>query len=331
MKAERGVSMLETIVAIPVLLLLGLAIVQWALVFQARSALTHALQESAREGATGNALDIAIEQGMARGITPFLYGANNAISHQTNIARAAVHLQLAKVAGFYRLRMLSPTQQSFSDWAQPARDNNGDVIGGLIEIPNDNLNASANNNKTSRNANSGSAAQRMGYSVGADSGQSLSDANILKLELIYGVPLVVPIIGPATAKIMSAIDGCGGANTENITSAAGPRSWACPYYTSADENGNTVQRLPVLLAAQVRMQSPARQSGLVASKSVQNTAGQAFGEGIVAPSNSFKPLSPSHFNLLGAPDPKANPVGTQGFLQFGADRVQNIGVACTPQ
>ena len=47
---QRGVSMVELVVAVPALLLVGMAVVQMVLVFHARQSVGYALQEAARAG-----------------------------------------------------------------------------------------------------------------------------------------------------------------------------------------------------------------------------------------------------------------------------------------
>jgi hypothetical protein len=322
-------AMLETLIAVPVVLFLGLAAVQWGLVFHGRYSVGFALQEAARAGATGFADVDAIEKGLARGLVPYLYGADGYATYQANRLRAIAHVQAAQLAGFARLRMLSPSTESFADWAKPARDGQGDLISGVSEIPNDNLSGLAARQTPASQA----AFDRLGYKIGASSGQSLSDANILKLELVYGIPLTVPVVGRLTVQVMKALDQCG-AGTANFTIAV-PRPWACPFYTSVNESGASVARLPVIVSAQARMQTPARRSSLTNGLSTAALAstGGSYGLGEVEQTPAFR--SPTWVNqpttaLVGA-NPVAEPIhGQAGFLQFGADRAVPLPQACTP-
>jgi hypothetical protein len=93
-----------------------------------------------------------------------------------------------------RLVQLSPTTASFDDWAEPARDANGGLMADVREIPNDNL--------VARAEASGAPA------VGAASGQTLADANLLRLRLEYGVPLVVPVVGRLIASAVRVWNEC---------------------------------------------------------------------------------------------------------------------------
>jgi TadE-like protein len=315
---QRGVSMFETVVAIPILLFLGLAALQWMLVFQARYALTSALQDAARAGSVAFAQEQAIETGLARGLVPYLYGANDVGSFQANLIRAVGHIQFAKVLGFSRLRMLSPTSESFTDWARPARDAQGDIISGLQEIPNDNL-AGLSSKQTPVN---GSSSSRLSYAVGSSSKQSLSDANILKLELTYGIPLTVPFVGRITVAVLKTLNGCASSTPVD----------ACTFYDSFDESGQPVARLPVLISSQVRMQTPARKSGYTAASVASPFAGEALGAGEVGTKSDFKTPTLPGINVgssnNGAQSNLGPSKGANGFLQFGADRVIQVPGSC---
>jgi hypothetical protein len=314
MNAKRrqiGVSMFETVLAIPVLLFLGLAVLQWILVFQARYALTSAVQDAARAGSVGYAQEQAILSGFARGLVPYLYGASDIASYQANLIRANVHIQFAQGQGFSRLRMLSPTTESFADWARPARDAQGDLIAGLQEIPNDNLSGLT----SKQTSNNGAAGTRLGYAVGASSRQSLSDANILKLELTYGVPLTVPFVGRITVSVLKTLNGC---------SSVSPVD-ACSFYDSFDENGQPVNRLPVLISSQVRMQTPARKSGYTETASTLTFSGESYSAGTVGLKSDFKASNlPSISNAVG----EGAASNTAGFLHFGADRIIQVPSKC---
>jgi hypothetical protein len=315
-KRQLGVSMFETILAIPILLFLGLGALQWTLIFQARYSLTTALQDAARAGSVGFAQEQAIQSGFARGLVPYLYGASDLGTFQVNLVRAMGHIQLGQAQGFSRLRMLSPTSESFADWARPARDAQGDLIPGLEEIPNDNLSGLA----ARQIPIGGASGIRLGYSVGVSSRQSLSDANILKLELTYGVPLNVPFVGVLTVRALKVLNSCAGATPVD----------ACRFYDSVDENGQAIARLPVLVSAQVRMQTPARRSGFTVPNTATVMPGDALGAGQVGAASEFKASKLPAINPTQSP-PGAIGQGQPGFLQFGADRAVSIPPICTPK
>jgi hypothetical protein len=256
---NRGISMVESLIALPLLFMVGLGAVQFALVMHARQALNFALIEAARAGSVGHAEAGAIRSGLSRGLVPWLYGANDLGEYAINLARAAVHIRQGEAIGWMHLAQLSPTNASFDDWAEPARDANGGLMADVREIPNDNL--------VARAEASGAPA------VGAASGQTLADANLLRLRLDYGVPLVVPVVGRLISSAVRVWNGCEIGSPKRIGLIRldappvnmGPRPFPCAMYGSGIATASGVAadtpRLPMSLVATVRMQSPARQGG----------------------------------------------------------------------
>jgi hypothetical protein len=251
--------MVESLIALPLLFMVGLGAVQFALVMHARQALNFALIEAARAGSVGHAEAGAIRLGLSRGLVPWLYGANDLGEYALNLARAAVHIRQGEAIGWMHLAQLSPTNASFDDWAEPARDANGGLMADIREIPNDNLAARAEA--------SGAPA------VGAASGQTLADANLLRLRLDYGVPLVVPVVGRLISLAVRVWSGCEIGSPKRIGLIRldapqvnlGPRPFPCAMYGNGIATVSSVvtdtPRLPMSLVATVRMQSPARQAG----------------------------------------------------------------------
>ena len=256
---SRGISMVESLIALPLLFIVGLGAVQFALVMHARQALNFALIEAARAGSVGHAETNAIRSGLSRGLVPWLYGANDLGEYALNLARAAVHIRQGEAIGWIQLAQLSPTNASFDDWAVPARDANGGLLADVREIPNDNL--------VARAEASGAPV------VGAASGQTLADANLLRLRLDYGVPLVVPVVGRLISSAMRVWNGCEIGSPKRIGLIRldapqvnlGPRPFPCAMYGSGIATASGVAadtpRLPMSLVATIRMQSPARQGG----------------------------------------------------------------------
>jgi hypothetical protein len=251
--------MVESLIALPLLFMVGLGAVQFALVMHARQALNFALIEAARAGSVGHAEAGAIRSGLSRGLVPWLYGANDLGEYAINLARAAVHIRQGEAIGWMSLVQLSPTTASFDDWAEPARDASGGLIADVREIPNDNLVARAEASDAP--------------AVGAASGQTLADANLLRLRLDYGVPLVVPVVGRLISSAVRVWNGCeiglpkriGLIRLDAPQVNLGPRPFSCAMYgngvaTAAGVAADT-PRLPMSLIATVRMQSPARQGG----------------------------------------------------------------------
>lgn len=259
-RPARGISAIETLVALPVLLLVGGGALQFALVFQARHALNHAVNEAARAGTVAHADPEAIDAGLARGLMPWLFGADDLAAWHENLARSRRHVDEARALGRLRLAVLSPTQASFDDWSEPARDAVGELIDGVRQIPNDDL---VHRVRRALPA-SGVAGTRRGEAVGASSGQTLADANLLRLRLDYAVPLSVPVVGRLIAWGLRTWNGCAAPSARRLglvdlgTSVAGaaPRIDTCAML-----GPDSRPRLPTTVSATLRMQSPARHAG----------------------------------------------------------------------
>lgn len=283
MRLQRGVSMIETLIALPILLIVGLGALQFALILQARHALNFALIEAARSGSVEHADPTAIRTGLARGLLPWLYGAQGPAEYLQNLMRTEVHLLEAEVQGWVMLSQQSPTPESFDDWSEPARNANGELLEGVREIPHDNLGSRSIRMQPA----SGVAGLRGQEPIGQVSGQTLNDANVLRLRLDYGVPLVVPVVGRLMAWTLRVWDGCEALQTasSNRSNSSNPptqtlgvvrlpiqgqasigRLWPCAFYGQNTSSGSfagsssAAPRIPVRVVATVRMQSPARHS-----------------------------------------------------------------------
>ena len=174
---QRGQTMTEYIVILPLLLILILGVIQFALIYQAKSSLNYATFMGARQGALMNAQKPSIKQGVASGMAPyFMRTSSSAALTDVSKARliAAIEVFNTKTT---RVDILSPTQSAFDDFS------NGD---GSI-IPNDNL--------MFRNATPGK------------SGMSIQDANLLKIRVTYCVKLVVPFVNRVIYSLSKGIAG----------------------------------------------------------------------------------------------------------------------------
>ena len=123
-------SMVELVVAVPALLLVGMAVVQMVLVFHARQSVGYALQEAARAGAVEHADEEAILKGLASGLVPWLYGAGSMAEKMLKEQQARLHVMGGRTAQWIEVKQLSPTLENFSDWAGPALDPFGEKIVG---------------------------------------------------------------------------------------------------------------------------------------------------------------------------------------------------------
>jgi hypothetical protein len=309
-RKKRGSAAIEWLAAAPIVMLLGLGVLQWGIVFFGRSSLEYALTQAAREGAQGNAFITSIEAGLARGLIPYWGLATSGQPLDLALPSALIRLNAEKATGALVWRQIAPTNESFTDWAVPARDAMGEEIASVVEIPNDAL-------------------QYRQQTVGASSGQTLKDANILKLEMRYGIVLNVPLIAPFAVRIMEQINGCPGASlgvivlgsiqlpAASATEKAAGTPWACAFYRAKDGNGVDQLRWPVQTIAMVRMQTPARKTGVTASR-VENPLALV---GVPPPGST----SPSSGGEAGAPNGGGSQ-GTGANTGTGIDRGFTGGV-----
>ena len=265
---QRGASAVELVVALPVLLLFGLAIVQFGLVYQAQAAIDHAAMTAARRASVAHADMQAARRGLAQGLAPWWRGASDALSLQIAEAETLAHLEAGLAGSWVELVRRSPSDASFNDWAVPALDAFGDPIDGVVEIPNDNLDT----RRVRMQPTGGTAGTREGEPVGAGSGQTLADANRLQLEFVYGLRLVVPVAGAAIVGALRTAQGCtggadgtGGIGAQGAQGAQGGQGGQGISTRPADSTRGFCDylmanppRLPIRVTASVRMMSTAR-------------------------------------------------------------------------
>ena len=148
--------MVEYLIILPVLLLLVLGMIQFALIYQAKSTLNYATFMGARQGALKNANMFSVMDGVAGGMTPLFMRTTDAAAIQ-DLAKARI---IAAIEIFNpltaKVEILSPTQEAFDEF----------MVDG--EIPNDNL-------------------MYRSSDAGKESGMSIQDANLLKVRVTYCV------------------------------------------------------------------------------------------------------------------------------------------------
>jgi len=201
MKHERGQSITEFVVAMVGFGLLLLGLLQAILLYRAKATVDYAALEAARAGALHGVDMGQMQKGFARGITP-LYATATASPTAAGTAQAYLAAYPAVLASA-TIKVISPTAGSFDDFKEAQYD-------GTMALPNDTLNFRST-------------------TVGSRGGLSVQDANILKIQVIFNYPLIVPIID----RILGTFD--------VVRSAT---------------NGHTVYSLPIVTSAMVRMQSP---------------------------------------------------------------------------
>jgi len=166
---QRGAAVVELAVVGPILTIMGLGTVQYSQLFFAKNQLDHAAMLAARAGSVGNAKLDAIKNAYTEGLVPMFGGGETAAKLADSLAAAKVSVE-ANAA----IEMLNPTKEAFQDFNDPALQTLLDTQGKRV-ISNRGLAFKPN-------------------SVGPTSGQTLQDANLIKLRITHGIKPVVPII-----------------------------------------------------------------------------------------------------------------------------------------
>src|SRR5688500_19485818 len=91
---QRGAAIVEAAIALPILIVVILAAIQFGFVYQAKATLNHAALQAARAGAVRNGEPAALRRGLAQGLAPLsspdasMQGAAEAVARK--IGRAHV-------------------------------------------------------------------------------------------------------------------------------------------------------------------------------------------------------------------------------------------------
>lgn len=244
MPSHRGATLVEFVVVAPTLLMMTLAMMQTALVFHAKSNLNYATFEAARAGAVHHARPAAMKAAFARAMIGYYGGGRHTGELAASHGRALEDLPVA-----LRIEILSPTRESFDDYHSP-RAATALKVGSRV-IPNTHL--ALLDCPVDRPACPRDPASNR-------SGQSLRDANLLKLRVTYGIPRSkqIPLAGRFFAWAVSTM---------------------FPAHPDAFRRALLAQgRIPIVAHVTVRMQSDAIESHLLVSSP--------------GPGNQGKPLDP---------------------------------------
>lgn len=187
---QRGAAMVEFVVIGPVITLLGLATMQSAMLFFAKNQVNHASFMAARAGATDHANLDSVQTAFTLALAPLFAKGTGAQDVAAAVASAG-----ADLAGSVRIELINPTKESFSDWNDPDLQT---VLktGAQRVIP-----------------NSGQAFRNQ--DVRAASGQTIQDANLIKLRITYGYAPKVPLMKSIFSTYLTLFD----SNSDSFHSA----------------------------------------------------------------------------------------------------------------
>ncbi|WP_413897719.1 TadE/TadG family type IV pilus assembly protein [Rhodoferax sp.] len=239
---QRGATLVEFVVVVPTLLFLLMNLIQYGLLYHTKGQLNYAAFEAARVGSTANADPAKIRAAFTRAMTGYHGGGTS------NAELGASYAKSAAEAAFARIEILSPTTQSFDDYHSPALADKLKLAARVI--PNSNLAfltcpVDVSGCKSDPKANA--------------SGQTLLDANLLKLRITYGI-----------------------APRKQIPLAGRFMNWALSVLHKDDADAFRAAlvkagRIPVVSHTVMRMQSPA----------IENANASSPG-----PGNEGKPVDP---------------------------------------
>ena len=166
---ERGSAMIEFAVVGPIITLLGMAILQYDMLFFAKNQINHAGFMAARAGAMSNASIDSVRRAYVRAMVP-LYGGGLDTSE---LAQAWTKAN-SDIVSNARIELLNPTRESFDDWNDEELQKT--IGNGKRVIP-----------------NSGQAYKDPNV-IKPNSGQNIQDANLIKIRITHGYEMKVPLI-----------------------------------------------------------------------------------------------------------------------------------------
>lgn len=237
---QLGATLVEFVVITPLLLFMLGAIVQYGLLFHTKSQVNYATFEAARAGTVSNADPAKIRAAFARAMTGYYGGGTTTAQLAQSYAKAVADTTAVNV----RIEILSPTKESFDDYASPALAKKLNTSSRVI--PNSNLafikcpvDVPGCKNDPKTNA----------------SGQTLADANLLKIRITYGIPEAkqIPWVGRFINWALGVLDP-GDPNSA-------PKSDSDAFRAAIVKAG----RIPVVTHIVMRMQSPAYENANASS------------------------------------------------------------------
>lgn len=172
-RSQRGSAMIEFTVVGPIITLLGLSVLQYGMLFFAKTQINYASFMAAREGATANASVDSVYAAYLHALVPMYGGGQTPEDLANSLAKAAEDIG-ANGVGNVNIELLNPTKECFNDWNDAARQA-ALHTGSRRVIP-----------------NSGQVFKDQ--KIGATSGQTIQDANLIKLRITHGYLPKVPLI-----------------------------------------------------------------------------------------------------------------------------------------
>lgn len=166
----------------PAITVLGMAVLQYSLMFFAKNQINHAAFMAGRAGSVAHATIDSIEAAYTRALIPLYGGGENSQELMASHAKAVADM----TPNTLRIEVLNPTQESFDDFA---KDPNLNALFSTRAIPNTAISLRTDLDQ-----------------VGQTSGQTLQDANLLKLRITHGYQPKVWLLGMIHSKYLAWMD-----------------------------------------------------------------------------------------------------------------------------
>ncbi|NBT34538.1 MAG: hypothetical protein EBT03_03225 [Betaproteobacteria bacterium] len=260
----EGAGIAELSVALPLLILLGLGVIQLGLLAMDALIARYAAMGSARYIAARGLDRVTIEAGLMQSTTILYSGVINLRDKPAALleakSRGARGFARDRALGFLDWAVLTPTRDSFDDWAESGEGVLGPLRAGM-QI-------------TDRLPNSGVLTRERGLAVGRQSRQTYLDANTLKLRVTVGAGLTIPVVGPMLADTYAWLRGCGAEPKEKSLGSISIRGSAflpqpdalsaveCRMLRGLKVEGRHERRFPITVIALAQLQAPVTRSEL---------------------------------------------------------------------
>lgn len=261
LQKQKGASVTEILVVTPLVILLGMIGIQYALMYNARTNITYASYEAARAGAINHADPQAIEDGLLKGLLPLLSTNLKSFKADTTnplTATAQGKLALEKLkfdeARFMKIEIISPNEAAFNAC------NNVQ----LQKILNTTNKVIPNKHNDIQN-----------YKC-SDPNISISQANVLKLRITYGYKPKIPLAKDMFVSIASFVRG----SQEKF-----------------DLKLLASDRIPITVDVSAQMLSPAVENGLQTKSYVPPKGDMPLSTGIKLPDVSGIKLPEGYENM----------------------------------
>ena len=218
---QGGASVVEFLIAAPLLFLIGLGTLQAGILYHGKTILNYATFEAARVGATKHAMPDPMKSELGIRLAPLFGGDGTMSKAAAAMARSSVEVDSpvnldGSLSPPTDIEILNPTLESFEKWGRESLE-----YSDRTAIPNSHL-------KHRSNPNEGAGTAAM----------TLADANLLKIKVTHGVELNVPFVNKLILKTLAGLEVLNGPDPVKLA-----------FYEAG--------RIPLTSTATVRMQSEA--------------------------------------------------------------------------